>query len=517
LNIAFVPGWYTYGFSHLPLTDHHRKQVETDCWDKWLFELPRWDTTPADYVAWKHTENRCFGETYAPLYATNLGTVSNEKIECSVVGKTTLYTDWFPSWITSTAVTDPKWDGVRIDMAANIHSYYYGTVDHTGNGPTPDSADGRRKLDNLYRSGINHIFQKLHQTHPNWILGGVDAWFPAEMGDQLNFEPSGFITGPVNLVIAENWTKHWHSTDVGERFISWPDPVSNNQRMVDFSTATKIWKHFDDAGKHYGIMSKQITDYWDAKLKKVISLDEGDYGDWLDKEKRFSLAAAAMYGAVHSYAEKGVRSEWVDEYAVWPDNTIATTSSDRTKGMGWLGFPVTPMITVDSDAVLSDSVYTMVDDYTMVDHSVRWTTIKDKVWVRYFENGVVLLNPTNGNNGQDVKLLGSFKRLEKAGDSVNTGTDIVANTVNVPARDGLFLYGSIDALAYNCYAMDFNADAKIDIIDAGMVASRFGDSSLFSARFDVAPLWNPDGVINMIDIAVVAARVETDCSSFAVQ
>ncbi|MCP4164520.1 MAG: hypothetical protein GY759_01345 [Chloroflexi bacterium] len=491
LNLAFVPGWYTYGYNNTPLTDHHKAQVYDECADNWLFPLDSYGKgqTGLDYVHWKDRR-------LLPLYAANLGT--EEDTQNTITCDDELYVDWWPNWITNTAVTDNKWDGIRIDMNANIHQYYYGRVDHDGNG-TKDSLEqggwnlGRRRLNELYRTGIEHMLENLPS---NWIVAGVDAWHPAGGSAYDNFDTPGFANGQVDIVIAENWTKHWHAS-TPEDYISWPntdwvdpeDPKAK-QYKVDFSTAVKIWHEFDkavDPTKHYVIMSKQITD----GISELL---------W-EKERRFSLAAATALGAVHSYASSEVHSTWVDEYAVYPDNEIATTTNNRIEGMGWLGFPRSSMMTVDSEGALSESISTTVN-------SEQWTTIKDKVWVRYFDHGVVLLNPTEYTT--TTKLVGHFQRLDGSS-AVNNGNVLVENpTVPVPARDGLFLYDT-------CRAMDFDDNGKIDIVDLGMIAARWEDPDLYEARFDVAPLGNPDGVINIADISVVAARVVTDCSPVSVQ
>ncbi len=492
LNIAFVPGWYWVGYdtdgggyNYGDIRKTAADKIE-DC-GNWRF--PRNESSRINWVKWKDSKY--------PFFAANLGTdaTNNNTITCN--GE--LYVDWWPNWITTTAVTDTKWDGIRIDMSANIHSYYSGDVDHDGNGLVDNTegegcggkecAAGRKHLNELYRSGINHMFEGV-QNSSNLLTVGNDAWFPAS-GISETFESPGFSTGPVNLVMAEDWTKHWHEENAVLRYQSWPDPVEKDWRAVDFSTATKIWKQFDDADKHYVIMSKQISAWWDADQEENIKKDEGVV--WEDVEKRFSLAAATMYGAVHSYARETVWSEWVDEYAVYPGNKIATTDANRELGMGWLGKPRSDMMTVDSDGAPSETISTAVN-------SVNWTTIKDKVWVRYFDHGVVLLNPTD--SPKDVKLLGSFKKLMKDGDSVND-TDLGADpSVSVPKRDGLFLYDA-------CRAMDFNDDGLVDIDDINIVLN----ASIFNQPFpgDLTYDLDGDGIVDISDIFTVSIRFGEIC------
>lgn len=58
---------------------------------------------------------------------------------------------------------------------------------------------------------------------------------------------------------------------------------------------------------------------------------------------------------------------------------------------------------------------------------------------------------------------------------------------------------------------DFNDDLSVDIVDVGMVASRWGNPEFYELAFDLAPLGSPDGVIDIADIAAVAVHFGETC------
>jgi hypothetical protein len=58
-----------------------------------------------------------------------------------------------------------------------------------------------------------------------------------------------------------------------------------------------------------------------------------------------------------------------------------------------------------------------------------------------------------------------------------------------------------------CAIYDFNNDQVINIVDLGMVASRWMNPALYDAKYDVVP----NGVIDIADIAAVAVRVVSAC------
>ncbi|MCP4166261.1 MAG: hypothetical protein GY759_10250 [Chloroflexi bacterium] len=109
------------------------------------------------------------------------------------------------------------------------------------------------------------------------------------------------------------------------------------------------------------------------------------------------------------------------------------------------------------------------------------------------------------NDGDEVAGCSDPNNEDTDGDGINDGDEVANGSDPCDPNDPE--PQQPDA----CHIYDFNDDNRIDIIDVGMVASRWEDPDLYAARFDVAPAGNPDGVINIADVASVAVRVVTEC------
>ncbi len=109
------------------------------------------------------------------------------------------------------------------------------------------------------------------------------------------------------------------------------------------------------------------------------------------------------------------------------------------------------------------------------------------------------------NDGDEVAGCSDPNNPDTDGDGINDGDEVANGSDPCDPNDPE--PQQPDA----CHIYDFNDDNRIDIIDVGMVASRWEDPDLYAARFDVAPAGDPDGVINIVDVASVAVRVVTEC------
>jgi len=136
---------------------------------------------------------------------------------------------------------------------------------------------------------------------------------------------------------------------------------------------------------------------------------------WM-KLARFSPGTAALAGAYGCVAPEQTQTQkiqhpelWADEWSVNTDGTHDPTGAR----IGWLGRPVDPPGFKDP-----------------VSH----------VWVRRFQNGIVLVNGDgpNGLGGKTITLERAYKRIQGVHDTVvNNGA--IQQTVTVPNKDAVFM------------------------------------------------------------------------------
>lgn len=381
---------------------------------------------------------------------------------CMVDGQAQRYVDWYPNWLYTKLNGVSEWDGIRPDLMGNPH-WLFGDADqdldgcadnkHIGNSCNPfgpETAEGRQYLDTLYREGNQYMAQSIHQlfgpTRPNWVIVGGDSWMP-ESGDEYGFTPSGFASSGINGTINENWTTDWGATS--GKFNSWPSPDLNRFLSFDFAETIRNWgdwRNQPGQTKTYIIQSK-----WCSNPEHVAECTNRAIAY---REMRFSLAASTMLDAYHSYLHLEPSEEqltptgkavptWFDEYAVYPGNKAATTIADKQKGIGWLGWPTSEMTAINLDGTLGDTIQSALNRSDWIDY------INNHAWLRYFEHGVALLNPTGGliEAAEMPVLDGEFRRIDGTqrgygNYTVNNGAMWVGPTKPedaLPPYDGLLL------------------------------------------------------------------------------
>jgi len=148
-----------------------------------------------------------------------------------------------------------------------------------------------------------------------------------------------------------------------------------------------------------------------APFSKAITQKDGDWlksehtpGSWGDPRLvRFMLGTACMTGATVTYGLQEVTTPyqaelWFPEYAVDPQGRPDPTG----KYVGWLGQPLGV-----------------------------WVRLASGLYVRFFEHGVVLLNPTGALITHDF-VYARWKAI---------GSTVPVRVVSVPGTDALFLWG----------------------------------------------------------------------------
>ncbi len=389
------------------------------------------------------------------------------------------YHEWMPLWVEARIGEtrldeDPyevnPWDGIRIDSQANLFSWagdadfdLDGSMDthkrEDGSYGKDPTSFGRHYLDDLYQQGVDKLFQNIYQNHAGeWLMGGNDAWHPNGGGPD---DPSGFGELPsMHFTIAENWTKDWGSN--GQfHFMRWPNPDDGKYSSnVTFSDAVRIWDtwtHKGNGRKGFVIFSK-CDDPLNNGCKGLEegSLTDNEYG-WADmhREFRFSLAAALMLDAYHAFTGEGYHMTpyWYDEYAVFWDGgkaQAARNDDEKAKGIGWLGYPVSDPLGVDGGGEITNTSLCQALENTRSGQSPKVDDFP--AWIRYFEYGVAILNPSS--QATTVKLdpnvtyyriqcsKGNNSRVDADVDCVtNNGQTVENHQVTIGPYDGLVLYG----------------------------------------------------------------------------
>ena len=516
-QIAFLPVWYFDASGVGGPGRVHRQQID-DCDHTYAYHDPTVTPTPqtsADsYLKtpypWalhaaptgtahddRGKEVVWVGHATLPLANVYVGTpVVTPPVDIRCPSYTTKFTaetptpqsfvEWAPKWLEARVGQtrlhdDPTsynpWDGVRIDSQSNLHGWLDLPVDYDldeigdqktdgqGNYVGGDDTRGYHYTNRLYREGVHRILTELYQNHTGqWLMGGNDAWHPDGSSPD---DPSGFGLMPnMHFTIAENWTEQWGSSDSNGKqifhFEGWPDPnVKRNEphdwTSANFSDWVRIWDtwtHKGNGRKGFVILSK-CDDPLENKCNglEAGSLDDNEYGwDDMHREFRFSLAAALMLDAYHAFTGAGYHMTpyWYDEYAViWDDSKAqaARTNDEKAKGIGWLGFPISDPLGVNGSGEITNTSLCQAN----ANHTVDQYT----AWVRYFEHGVAILNPSGKEITVHLNNEYTYQRIRcsKYGTPtpavdgevdcvVNNGEDISGSDpqITVSAHNGIILY-----------------------------------------------------------------------------
>ncbi len=486
--------------------------------------------TNGDVMRWRDGANLALINVYAgtPI-ATSVVIRCDTRITEGLIPAETpaprTYHEWMPLWVDARIGetqldNDPNeinpWDGIRIDSQANLFSWARqadfdldGHLDvrklENGGYFDEDTAFGRHYLDDLYQQGVDKLFQNIYQYHPGeWLMGGNDAWHPNGSSPD---DPSGFGELPnMHFTIAENWTKDWGSN--GQyHFMRWPNPDDGGYSSnVTFSKAVRIWDnwaHHGNGRKGYVILSK-CDDAANDCLSLPSQTDETTYGwDDMHREFRFSLAAALMLDAYHAFTGAGydMTPYWYDEYAViWDDSKAqaARTNDEKAKGIGWLGYPISAPLEVDSSGhVTGVNLCSAIDGWrkaTPTPTPAPGETPTPKpatAWIRYFEHGVAILNPSSNDITVELDPNTTYYRIQCSsggGSTVNAEVDCHTNNgqpvdnhqVTVEAHDGLLLYGEANqtdkiAISASQYDIQYWEGPELLIDDRGEQTWQWGN------------------------------------------
>jgi hypothetical protein len=151
---------------------------------------------------------------------------------------------------------------------------------------------------------------------------------------------------------------------------------------------------------------------------------------------RYTLASTLLFDGYYGYAGNDGpwggdynSTWWYDEYSV---NTQTGEAVEALEYKGYLGNAYGPAYNV------VDSLELLVDSLGIGSDPVNFTNkmAEMKVWRRDFENGIVLVNPTEFS--VTIDLRGTFKKILGSRDpTFNDGS--VLDTIILPATSGVVL------------------------------------------------------------------------------
>ena len=548
-QLAFLPLWYFKEDDASGFDVMHRRTVD-DCDAAYTFTTPTstpdanyldkrvWAlhaATNGDVVRWRDGANLALINVYAGTpTATSVAIRCDTRITEGLTPTETpaprTYQEWMPLWVDArigeTQVDNDTneinpWDGIRIDSQANLFSWARqadfdldGHLDvrklENGGYFDEDTAFGRHYLDDLYQQGVDKLFQNIYQYHSGeWLMGGNEAWHPNGSSPD---DPSGFGELPnMHFTIAENWTKRWGSDGAFE-FMSWPDPDTGKYypaSQMTFETAVRIWDtwtHQGNGRKGFVIFSKCDAgdDNPDNEDCNHLANAPRGYGyAAMHREFRFSLAAALMLDAYHAFTGEGYHMApyWYDEYAVFWDGSkaqAARTNDEKAKGIGWLGFPVSDPLGL---VHIGNQVYAVPDDNPTnlckaLDNtrSGQNPNVEDfNAWIRYFEHGVAILNPSSDDMTVALDPNTTYYRIQCSsggGSTVNAEVDCHTNNgqpvenhqVAVKPYDGLLLYGEANqtdkiAISASQYDIQYREGPELLSDDRGIQTWQWTNST----------------------------------------
>lgn len=215
---------------------------------------------------------------------------------------------------------------------------------------------------------------------------------------------------PSNSIIMGNGG--WRCSDVYDSHL-------NGMMIEDFLGGESM-------GTDYGWCGLMLTYYQHTKgVSPNLSFIMANGDDSSSFQfQRFALASALMFDGYFCFTNKGTYESnwWFDEYSV----NLATGESVKSfNAKGYLGKP------------LGEAHNTISPNETLKDTLLAGgTSALNKVWERFFENGMVLVNPSSSE--KTVEIGATFKKIKGILDpSFNTGESVTQ--VILPPRSGIIL------------------------------------------------------------------------------
>jgi len=401
-----IPNWYEYSaYQSTPTPTPPANTVIGHPNDPWWFRR---------YTAW-YVRNMAPGSVDWQLYDAagapitrqfgSLSTAANLYIGSSarrLAGKT--YSRWYCDELLNKPLRRTV-DGIRFDTVF-VHQYAYfrpyeADANYTGTSDIVESGgytySGYRNADMLLNDGYRDLIRCLRNA--GVVVWGNAAW---EMDSPEASVWQYYYTNELEGVVMEDvgangfsrWGGGWFTCNWSCAMRVIRDWVNNGakflymQRTTTYTDAISFYRHFRF---HFGSSLLQDTYF-------LYHRDDGAYRGLVDLW-------------------------WFDEY--WVDRSTCTATT-ATTGRGWLGYATGEARDLDGNLMSA----LLGSDYTQV---------MNRVWVRDYQGGFVLVNPTQNPVTVNMTPYGQLRYISGQQDpAVNKGGSVPASLV-LEAQTALIL------------------------------------------------------------------------------
>ena len=285
-----------------------------------------------------------------------------------------------------------------------------GTSDATQWGGTIGSAQGDKDMDSLINFGMFDLYNCLrHNGVRVWDNGG---WEP----DTINVGTNNWVYQGIDnmdgymLELTDSTTNGW---------IGYFKPWGGGHAVCNFACMQKIMQDWNDAGKSGVVLGDGHTDWsgwFDASSQSQWSSDEEALRD-------FYWASTLMQNAFYGFQDSYTTVEWKPDYWVEYNDAVSTCDSTTSAtGAKWLGAALDEGS--DGDGTTLDSLI----------KSNSWDNANNSAWIRQFEWGVAVVNPTASTRFVNLPEPTHVYKLVDGTSNLNSG-----GTVQIPARRGMVL------------------------------------------------------------------------------
>lgn len=312
---------------------------------------------------------------------------------------------YMPAYLDTTVISAGLGDGIFYDWINDTIAW----VNHSG---SPSAAmdidndgvaDSDSKIDSLWVQGTQTLLANSGSTYPSGTL----------------------VTGNGGWVFADTYPNVMNGRMV-EDFLGGDSPG-----IIGFD-----W-HSVMRG-HYTMHLVSIN----PKLSMIMA--NGEPTDY--QFMRFALCSTLMFDGYFCYTNQGTyeSTRWYDEYSV---NIYTGKAVKSLSCKGYLGTPSSEAYDVDNNGIYLKNLLVNDND-----------TSAERVWRRDFENGIVLVNPTDSS--KTVHLNGTFRKIDGIYDtSFNDGRTVTS--VTLPSESGIVLLhsspGSQPSICLNRTQLNFGA------------------------------------------------------------
>ena len=298
-------------------------------------------------------------------------------------------------------------DGIRFDVV-NTHKYSYfrpweADSDYTGSADIAEKGgytySGVKAADELQNAGMQALFDCLRAQ--NIQVWGNASWEPDDP-DAANWTYR--LAGKVDGVMIED------AVDTG--FARW----GGSWYTCGWACTQRVVRDW---------LQQNVFTIW---LNRTINYT-GDPDFY--KRFRYHFTSSLMQDTYFSYERDDpgwqgyVDLWWFDEYWVNPQTCTATTT--RANGAHWLG-AATGEARTNGGVGMSSML------------ASNWTALEGYAWLRPYQRGLVIVNPTNDALTVDISWYGNtLYRINGAqAPDINNNTQ-VSGSITVPAKDGIVL------------------------------------------------------------------------------